>query len=184
MTANVSLEMNSNIQGVFGLENTTVTFAEGVGAANIKVVPKVAPALIDPTKTYVFKLSLTGSNVSPLYNKTTYKASFQYTPIGTGSFSSEAFEADWAVDLEKLVVGDLTLYKAIDLYEVGYNVTIKVQGGAVTVPPQPAWISSKYGDVYITGTGTINGKKLTMVIEHYVPNLGSYGDFNEVLTLP
>ncbi|MCA1759725.1 MAG: hypothetical protein LC658_08130, partial [Bacteroidales bacterium] len=83
-TATVSLEMNENIEGVFDLESNSVTFEDGKGIAYLKIVPQVEPGQIDPTKNYVFNLTLTGDNASGLYNKTSYRASFRYTSIGTG----------------------------------------------------------------------------------------------------
>lgn len=184
-TAEVVLEMNNDIEGVFALENSSVTFEEGKGAAYVKIIPLVDPAQIDPTKSYTFKLTLTGDNVSEFYNETTYKASFQYTPIGTGTFNSAFFGEVWEVDIEKLEVGNITLYKARGLYESGYDITIVVEGNNVTIAEQPAWFyDSDYGDVLISGSGTAEGKVLTMSIEHYIPDVGGWDPETEVLTLP
>jgi hypothetical protein len=184
-TAEVSLEMNDNIDGVFALENSTITFDEGKAEAYVNIIPVVGPSEIDPTKSYVFKLTITSDNASELYNTTTYKASFKYTPIGTGNFVSSFDESEWPVDIEKLEVGDITLYKAKGLYESGYDVTIIVEGNNVTINEQPAWFyDNDYGDVFIAGSGTANGKVLTMSIEHYIPDVGGWDPATEILTLP
>jgi len=184
-TANVTLEMNDDIDGVFALESNAVTFENGAGEAYAKIVPVVDASLIDPTKNYVFNLTLTGDNASELYNTTTYKASFQYTPIGTGSFNSAFFGGVWPVEIEKLEVGNLTLYKAKGLYESGYDITIKVEGGNITVEEQAAWYyDSDYGDVYVAGSGTASGKVLTMDLQHYIPDVGGWAPETEILTLP
>lgn len=183
-TAEVQLEMNENVDGVFDLESTTVTFQDGEAEAYVKVVPIVDPSSIDPTKTYEFNLTITSNNASEFYNTTTYKASFKYTPIGTGNFVSAFFEAEWPVAIEKLEVGELVLYKAKDLYENGYDITLIVENGNVTVNSLPAWNSADYGVVWATGSGTITGKVLTLTIEHYVPGVGSWGEYTETLTLP
>lgn len=183
-TATVSLEMNANIEGVFDLESTTVTFEDGKGTAYVKIVPQVEPGQIDPTKNYVFNLTLTGDNVSELYNKTSYRASFRYSPLGTGSLNSDAFGDEWPVEIEVLEVGNTTLYKVKGMYETGYDITIKAENGLVEVDAQAAWYHDDYGDVYVEGNGTQNGKVLTMLIDHHVPGLGSFGEFTEVLTLP
>jgi hypothetical protein len=183
-TASVELEMNEDIEGVFDLESNSVAFEDGEGSANLKIVPLVEPGQIDPTKTYVFNLTLTSDNASELYNKTSYRASFRYTPIGTGTFTSVFFEDEWTVDIEKLEVGSLTLYKAKGLYEAGYDITIVVEGENVTVEEQAAWYSNDYGDVFVTGSGTASGKVLTMSLEHFVPGLGGWDPETEVLTLP
>ena len=183
-TGEVSLEMNDNINGVFALESNTVTFEDGKGEAYVKIVPVVDPSMIDPTKTYVFKLTITSDNASQFFNTTTYRASFKYTPIGTGYFKSSAFDGEWPVDIEKLEVGNTILYKAKSLYEQGYDVTITVEGENVTVNNQAAWYYDAQNDAFITGSGTINGKTLTMTIEHFVPGIVDYGGYTEVLTLP
>ncbi|WP_372946741.1 hypothetical protein [Mariniphaga sp.] len=184
-TATVSLEMNENIEGVFDLESNTVTFEDGKGSAYLKIVPLVEPGQIDPTKNYVFNLTLTGDNASEFYNKTSYRASFRYTPIGTGTFTSVFFDDEWPVDLEKLEVGNLTLYKAKALYETGYDITIVVEGENVTVNDQAAWYyDDEYGEVFITGTGTINGKTITMSLTHFIPDVYAWDPETEVLTLP
>ena len=184
-TANVLLEMNDNIEGVFDLESNSVTFENGKGEAYIKIVPVVEAASIDPTKAYVFNLTLTGDNVSSLYNKTTYKASFQYTSIGAGTFNSMFFENEWSVDIEKLEVGNLVLYKTKSLYEDGYDITIIVDGENVTVEGQPAWYyDDEYGEAYVSGSGTISGKVLTLSLTHYIPDVYAWDPATEILTLP
>lgn len=184
-TATISLEMNENIEGVFDLESNTVTFEDGKGTAYVKIVPQVEPGEIDPTKNYVFNLTLTGENASALYNQTTYRASFRYTPIGTGTFTSVFFDDEWPVDVEKLEVGNLTLYKAKGLYETGYDITIVVEGDNVTVEDQAAWYyDDEYGDVWISGTGTINGKTITLSLTHFIPDVYAWEPETEILTLP
>jgi len=184
-TANITLEMNDDIEGVFELESSTVTFADGEATVNAKIVPLVDASELDPAVTFVFKLTLTGDNVSPLFNTTTYKASFKYTSLGAGDFVSEAWGEEWSVDVQMLEVGSLTIYKLKDLYEDGYDVTIMVTGDVITIAPQPAWYyDDELGDAYIQGSGTVSGNVFSMTIEHYLPDEFSYGDFSEILTLP
>ncbi len=187
-TANVSLEMNDDIEGFFDLESSTVTFSEGQGTAYVKIVPIVATDLINPAKMYKFKLTLTGDNVSELYNTTTYTALFniEYSPAGTGEFNSEFFGDVWPVDILKADLGnDLTVYKAIDLYESGYDIVIVVSGENVTVAGQAAWYyDDEYGEVFASGSGTISGKVLTMSLTHYIPDVYAWDPATEILTLP
>ena len=184
-TAAISLEMNDNIEGVFDLESTTVTFEDGKGTAYVKIVPLVEPGQIDPTKNYVFNLTLTGDNVSEFYNKTSYRASFSYTPIGTGTFTSVFFDDEWTVDVEKLEVGNLTLYKAKGLYETGYDITIIAEGENVAVEEQAAWYyDDDYGDVWITGSGTLSDKTITLSLTHFIPDVYAWDPETEILTLP
>jgi hypothetical protein len=187
-TAEVSLEMNSDIEGIFGLESNSVTFDAGEGKAYAKIVPLVTPESIDPTKTYKFKLSLTGNNVSELFNTTTYSATFKldYVEIGAGNFVSPFFEDEWPVDLLKADLGNnIILYKALGLYEDGYNIIIVVNGENVTVAEQPAWYyDDEYGEVYVKGEGTISGKVITMNLIHFIPDVYDWEPSTEVLTLP
>lgn len=186
-TANVELEMNDDIQDVFALESNTVTFQDGEGTTYAVISPVVDPGQIDPTKTYTFNLTLTGDNASELFAQTTYKASFDITfdPIGAGTFNSVFFGDTWQVDIEKFAIGNVTLYKAIGLYEAGYDIIIKVEGNTVTIGEQKAWYyDDELGDVFISGSGTIDGKVLTMQIEHYIPDVGGWDPETETLTLP
>lgn len=183
-TAEVSLEMNDNIEGVFELESNTATFEDGEGKAYVKIVPLVEASQLDPTITYVFNLTLTSENASSFYNTTTYKASFKYTTLGTATFTSTFFEDEWEVEVQKLEVGNLTLYKLKHLYEAGYDVTLITEGTEITVNAQKAWYHSSYGDIYVSGGGTIDGKVYNLLFDHHVPGVGSFGEYNETLTLP
>ncbi|WP_167605285.1 hypothetical protein [Maribellus sediminis] len=184
-TANIELEMNADIEGVFALENNSVTFEDGKGTAYVKIVPLVSPDQLDPTKAYVFNLTITSDNASELFNTATYKAGFKFDYVGTANFNSEFFEDIWDVEVYKLVVGSKTLYKLKELYDVGIDVTVIVENNIITIEEQVGWYSNTYeSDVHVLGSGTMSGKVLTMTIEHLIPDLGSYGEYNEVLTLP
>lgn len=187
-TAEVTLEMNDDIDGVFALESNTVTFADGEQIAYAKIVPVVEPALIDPTKMYSFKLTLTGDNVSQFFNTTTYTAFFEieYAAAGSGTFVSEFFEDQWSVEILKAELGDgVFLYKAKGLYEGGYDIVIVVNGNNVTVSDQAAWYyDDEYGDVFVSGTGTLNEKVLTLSLTHYIPDVYAWDAATEILTLP
>ncbi|WP_167615363.1 hypothetical protein [Maribellus sediminis] len=184
-TANIELEMNADIDGVFALENNSVTFEDGKGTAYVKIVPLVSPDQLDPTKAYVFNLTITSDNASELFNTATYKAGFKFDYVGTANFNSEFFEDIWDVEVYKLVVGSKTLYKLKELYDVGIDVTVIVENNIITIEEQVGWYSNTYeSDVHVLGSGTMSGKVLTMTIEHLIPDLGSYGEYNEVLTLP
>ncbi|MCK3683250.1 hypothetical protein [Maribellus sp. YY47] len=187
-TANISLEMNDDIEGVFDLESATVTFTDGQAKAYAKIVPVIPTDQINPAKMYKFKLTLTGDNVSELYNTTTYTALFniEYQDAGTGDFNSDFWPGAWPVDLLKADLGnDLIVYKAIDLYEEGYDIVIVVSGGNVTVSGQAAWYyDDDYGDVFVSGTGTVSGKVLTLKLTHYIPDVYAWDEATETLTLP
>lgn len=125
-TADVVLEMNDDIDGVFELESSTVTFEDGKNVAYAKIVPAIDPSLMDISKTYEFNLTLSGENVSEFYSETTYKASFKLTfsSIGTGTFHSEIFGDQWTVEVEKAAEADV--YKILDCYVEGYDIIFSV----------------------------------------------------------
>lgn len=187
-TANIELEMNDDIQGVFNLESNSVTFQDGEYVAYAKIVPVIEPSQINPVKMYKFKLTLTGDNVSELFNTTTYTAFFEidYVEAGTGDFVSEFFEDAWSVDILKADLGDnLTVYKALGLYQGGYDIVIVVSGNNVNVAGQAAWYyDDEYGDVFVEGGGTINGKELNLSLTHYIPDVHAWDPATEILTLP
>lgn len=187
-TATVELAMNDDIEGVFALQSATVTFNAGEGKAYAKIVPLVAPAEIDPTKSFKFELSLTGDNVSELYNTTTYTANVKldYANLGEGNFVSQFSEDEWSVEILKADLGNnVSLYKAKNLYGDGYDIVIIVNGTTVTVNEQPAWYyDDEYGEVYVTGEGTISGKEMTLTLTHFIPDVYAWDATTEVLTLP
>lgn len=81
------------------------------------------------------------------------------------------------------------VYKFEDFFAKGYSVIAKATNADATefaVDSQPGWkYNSKYGDVYVSGTGVRNGKRLTLSLKHVLVKLNySFGVFDEVITLP
>lgn len=105
-----------------------------------------------------------------------------FSPIGTGLFVSAFFEEQWEQPV--LLAEQAEVYQCPSLYGNGNNVNFVVEGATVTVPQQPGWTHSTYGTVYVEGTGTKAGNVLTVSIKHFVPGVGSFGTYVEVLTLP
>lgn len=195
-TAQVVLEMNDDIEGVFDLENNSVTFEDGKGTANIKIVPVVDPSIIDVTKTYEFNLTLVGANVSELFNETTYKASFPLTfvSIGTGTFSSEFFGSDWTVEVQKAEEADV--YKILDCYEEGFDIIFSVDENnnirystqqigyedpdygsvSLAMPDADEPDSYYYSEPYQKGNSFY-------LLGRMIVDAGSFGHWYEVLTL-
>jgi len=195
-TAEVSLEMNDNIDGIFGLENTSVSFADGEGTAYAKIVPLVELSQIDVSKVYEFNLTLLGDNVSEFYNHTTYRATFLLTfePIGTGTLSSEFFGAEWSVQVEKAIEAEV--YKIIDCYTEGYNISFSVDNdnNVFYSPQQTGYVDPDYGmvslempdseepDSYYMGEPYREGNTIYL-LGRFTVEAGSYGHWYEVLTL-
>ncbi len=186
-TVGVSLEMTEDIDGLFALESNTVTFNEGESIAYVKVITLVTPTGLSPGVSYEFNLSLSDANVSELYGTTTYKASLKvdFVSIGKGTFNSKFFDDVWQVDLFEATLGSVKLYKAMGLYEAGYDIIFIVEGDNVTVNDQPAWYyDDEYGEVYVSGTGTLANGILNLTLTHFIPEVYSWDPESEVLTIP
>jgi len=195
-TAEVSLEMNETIEGLFGLESTTVTFVDGEGTAYAKIVPIIDLSQIDVSKVYEFKLTLLGENVSEFYNQTTYRASFLLTfeSIGTGTFSSEFFDDQWTVQVEKALEAEV--YRIVDCYIEGYNISFSVdnENNIFYATQQTGYVDPDYGmvslempdaeepDSYYMGEPFRDGNTFYL-LGRFTVEAGSYGHWYEFLTL-
>ena len=195
-TAEVSLEMNANIDGVFALESSSVSFADGEGIAYAKIVPVVDLSMIDLSKIYEFKLTLPGENVSELYNESTYRASFQLTfePFGTGTYSSEFFGGEWSVEIEK--AAEAEVYKIVDCFAEGYDITFSVDANnnVFYSSQKTGYVDDEYGmvtmgmpdaeepDSYYMGEPYREGNTFYF-LSRFTVEAGSYGHWYEFLTL-
>lgn len=186
-TVGISLESNDNIDGIFELESNTVTFSDGETVAYAKIVPLVPPTGIAPGVTFDFNLSLNDATVSEFYGTTTYKATLKldFTAIGAAIFDSPFWGEVLYPEMYEASLGPVQLYKAIGLYESGYDIIFIVDGSTVTVNGQSAWYyDDEYGEVYVTGNGTIEDNVMTLTLTHYIPDVYAWDPSVEVLTLP
>mgnify|MGYP000018610483 CR=1 FL=1 len=132
---------------------------------------------IDPSAASSFEDAITTKVVSVYRDYT-------YTSIGTGKLISEFFGAEGEAEIQK--ADDINWYKAISLYEEGYDLVFKIadNGEDVTVDKQPiASDISGYGTAYAAGEGKLENGVITVTLEFTV-SAGSFGTAKEVIILP
>lgn len=176
--------------GVFELETTGLSFTKGEGIAYAIIKPS-DPSLIDPATLYSFSLKVVGDNASPLYNTAKFTGQLELTlaPVGDGSFESSFFEDTWAQTILK--ADGLDIYNLPGLYEEGSDILVieNVTDSNVSIPEQKAWYHSQGYQVYVRGTGTVStngdGKKVySMQLEHFIPDVHTWGEWPEILVFP
>lgn len=170
----------------------TVPSSVSFAAGEFKTKIHVTVGDITPGQNYKVKISLpvematvdqTSDKVITIYRDHTFSL------LGTGTFKSAAMAeeeedfATWEVEVQK--ADQTTWYKAMDLYEEGYNIVFKVnEANEVTVESQPAWKHASYGEIFVSGKGSLENGVITVKLAHDVPNVGSFGEFKEILYLP
>lgn len=155
---------------------------------------------ITPGENYRLVLSL-GEETAPvdaiLQKTITIYRDYTYSSIGTGTFDSEFFgyddDNDGTVDRPQTFPVEVmqadqnpSLYKAIAVYEEGYDIVFQVgaDGRTVSVARQAALSDlNGYGTTYVAGTGTLEDGVITTVLEFTV-SAGSFGTAREMLHLP
>lgn len=149
---------------------------------------------ITPGENYRLVLSL-GEETAPvdavLQKTITIYRDYTYSSIGTGTFDSYFFGYDantpQSFPVEVMQADqNSSLYKAIAVYEEGYDIVFQVgaDGRTVSVARQAALSDlNGYGTVYVAGTGTLEDGVITTVLEFTV-SAGSFGTAKEILHLP
>lgn len=132
---------------------------------------------IDPSAASSFEDAITTKVVSVYRDYT-------YTSLGTGKLISEFFGGEGEAEIQK--ADDINWYKAVSLYEEGYDLVFKIadNGKDVTVDKQAiASDISGYGTAYAAGSGTLEDGVITVTLEFTV-SAGSFGTAKEVIILP
>ena len=183
-TVKVEMVLAPEDEGLFQLVNSDFVFAQGELEKNVEI-SVTDLSLLDPFKAYSITLNLVGENALVFNSMAKLQVAKKriFTSLGKGTVTSEIFGGAWQVDVDGLIGESQAIYK-VDMYGDGYFVEIYVSDTDIEVAGQPAWISGTYGDVYVSGEGSVEGKELQMNLLHYLPGLGSFGTFKEVLTLP
>lgn len=167
---------------------SSVSFAAGEFKTNIHVTV----GDITPGQNYKVKISLPEEMVT--IDQTSDKVitvyrDYTFSSLGTGTFKSAAMAEEgedfttWEVEVQK--ADQISWYKAMNLYEKGYNIVFKVnEANEVTVESQPAWKHASYGEVFVSGKGALEDGVITVKLSHDVPNVGGFGEFKKILYLP
>lgn len=162
---------------------SSVAFGAGEGVASFHVTV----GDITSGQNYRLAVTLDGNQTSVDAKATkviTIYRDYTYSAIGTGTIQSEFFEAEGEIEWEK--ADQITWYKALNLYDDGYDVVFKVaiDGKTVTVDKQAITSDiSGYGTAYVEGNGELEDGVITVTLEFTV-SAGSFGTAKEVLTLP
>lgn len=196
-TANVTLtDAPANVS----LKSNQVTFADGEGIAYATVVFNE----MEPGETYTAKVSLSEADVKTANTEfgeqitstqVSVMCDFDWEELGNGFYSSP----DWweeEFDVPVTHAKGSNIYRLIGLFQEGYDIQFTINAdNTVTVPGQPSWYHSDYGDVWLVGDAndTADGyagtydpatKKITFILYHYVPGVGGFGTFVDTLTMP
>jgi len=172
--------------GTFNVPSS-VSFAAGQGTALVPVTfsmdPGNATLNIEIAEDQKYGWGQTGATISIIRNGKEL----------AGTFVSEFYGEQWNVTV--YYMGNST-YKIADCYESGRDISIvKNEDNTVTVSSQYAWTHSSYGGVYVIdydsyqesepGNSVFDAEDLsfTMYLVHYVPGVGAFGAFKEVLYL-
>ncbi|MDY6205382.1 MAG: hypothetical protein SPI30_01335 [Prevotella sp.] len=197
----VAYSFTPDTDGIFTDTNGgQATFADGSGVALITIKAEN----MERGSTYGFTITLDEalkSTIDTVTNHANYTTTvsvfcdYNWVSVdGKGSLVSAAFGETWEVDLMK--AEGYNVYKVLSMYAENVDVIFEIaDDNSVTVASQYAWDSSDYGKVYVVGdvngdqsgvagTYSADSKTVTLSLNHYVPGVGSFGTFVDVLTLP
>ena len=197
--ATYSVTISDQDEGVT-LKDQQVTFAAGEGMAYVNVdFTNMAPG-----QTYECMLTLSAeaaATANPDFGEqilstiVSVMCDFDWEELGNGFYSSpEWWEEEFDVPITHAKGSGI--YRMIGLFQSGYDIQFTINAdNTVTVPAQPSWYHSSYGDIWLVGDAndTADGyagtydpatKKVTFILYHYVPGLGGFGTFVDTLTMP
>lgn len=170
-----------------------LTFAAGEGSALLHVTV----GDIKSGMNYQINISIDATAASTIDGAVTTKSitiyrDYIYKSIGMGQLTSEAYGDEAGnlfqkeVEIMKADDENINWYKAVGLYEEGYDVVIKVaeDGKMVTVENQA--VTSDlfgYGAGSATATGTLENGVITLSVT-FSCSAGSFNPTTEIITLP
>lgn len=134
----------------------------------------------------LYTVSVVAVNGSTKTMQQTDFAGLDYKPLGKGLYYSDFFGDEWEVDVEYSEIGNR--YRITDCWYEGYGFAFSPSGSSVTVYPsktETGYEHSRYGMVSVTDQGSsydADKKEFTFVFKWTV-SAGSFGEYNDVLTL-
>lgn len=175
----VPLSLTRNDGGVFNIPES-ISFVAGQSSVDFNVeFPDV-----EVGKTYSFNVALPQEYVDP-YSDSVLATSgasvqcIQWNDLGEGTFVSNMFQGKWGQQVYK--ASHTELYKFTSLYDDGKDILVSVSNGKAKVEEQLAFVHQKYGNVYVSGSGVMKDKTLTLVLG-FVCSAGSFGEYQEIYT--
>lgn len=180
----VTVDFGDNAD-LFIVANTRFTSVDNLGRAVIEITYNEQELGFTP---YTIVLSIPEQNypvAGSLINSMSVNIArpLTFTEVGVGTFISDFFEEEW--EQEVLLADQVAMYRLPNLYESGRAIDVVDNGdGTVSIASQHAWTHATHGAVHVEGTGTKTSTTITMALRHYVPGVGSFGTFDEVLILP
>jgi hypothetical protein len=177
----------------FRLASNTVHFAKGEKQKTIPINYDFNG--LDLFETYPVTLSFTDPKQGPLYgaNATSTlqvkrEVILVYEDYGIGEFDSEFFDEVWDVEVEKAQGAPYFILK--DCYFTGYPIEFVLTKDLKKVdefkPKQPiGYVHPSYGMVSVSLVDYyISGKTVHFLLSFTIPDGRTFGNFEEIVTLP
>jgi len=134
----------------------------------------------------MYTVSVVAVNGSTKTMQNTEFAGLDYHYLCDGTYYCDFFQEEWPVEVEYSEIGNR--YRIVDNWYEGYGIAFSPSGSNVTMYPskvQTGYVHSKYGMVSVTDRGSSfdKDKKEFTFVFRWTVDAGSFGEYNDVLTL-
>lgn len=183
------------------LESDAVIFNDG----NLNANAYLRFSNLEMGRSYSCELRLSDADVAtaspsggPQYTTThitVTRSNRDWLTIGTCDYTSPFWGASYTLSLQR--DGDTNDYRILNFMYEGYDVIFTIEAdNKLYIQPQPSFDYPSYGQCwmrgYASGTDNIgyagmydpNTKTANLRVQYYVPDLGSFGVFDDVLVMP
>jgi hypothetical protein len=169
---------------------SSVSFADGEDAATITIncnSSKLLPICEDIDITLADKNQVEYyKGIGPTYTFSTYL----WTSLGEGSFDCSFFEETWPLEVQ--TINGTNMYRLVDCYGyTGYDINFtydKETGKVEFKKQQTGYLHPTYGMVSIELASltsyTVEDNEITFTFKYTIPDGRSFGEYDEILTLP